>query len=334
MSIIKPTPRLAKAILEAPVKIDLSGVAPPDARIVKALAARINVTSTTGLLSDLTGVRECTIDGALYRMRTRNAMSPGYLKAVRYLEQFYAGLRNPIPTVRRFYTANKVQRPQLQVDFLADKPTKRTLFLTSHVDSTVGRPKVEELDAPGADDDGTGTVAQMLIFATLADLRAAGVPININVRGVHFGSEEQQLLGSKQYVAELKNETGIEVIGQLQLEMMGYDGDKSRRVDLHDDEDQNGSHALVESLMRSATAHGFDLGIRDLHVFNPYRPSDHRPFLTAGYRAVCISEDSSDHGVNPNMHTAHDTIDKLDMAYFVDVARFCGAGAIDLALAG
>lgn len=329
---IKPTPRLKKAILQAPVKINLSGISAPDPRIVKALAARINVASTTGLLSDLTGVRDCTIDGAAYRMRSRNAMSPGYLMAVRYLEQFYAGLR--IPTERRFYTANKVERPQLQVNFLADKPTKRTLFVTSHVDSTVGRPRTEELEAPGADDDGTGTVANMLIFATLADLRAAGVPINCNVRGVHFGSEEQQLLGSKKYAADLKSETGIEVIGQLQLEMMGYDGDKSRRVDLHDDEDQNGSHALVESLMRSATAHGFDLGIRDLHVFNPYRPSDHRPFLAAGFRAVCISEDSSDAGVNPHMHSIEDTIDKLDMPYFVDVARFCGAGVIDLAMAG
>lgn len=330
---IKPLPRLAQAIRSAPVKINLKGLTAPDQRVVTALAARINVPGVTKLLSDLSGINEVTIGGKSYRIRTRNAMTTGYLMAVQYVQDFYTGLG--LTCDRLSYPVNGTTRPQLSALFPASNPTKRTLFVTSHLDSTVGKPRQEEDVAPGCDDDLTGAVANMLIAATMVDLRAMGIEFNCNVRFLQFGSEEQQLLGSKHYAAQLAaNETDLDVIGQLQLEMMGYDGDKSRRVDIHDDEDCNGSHALAESMIRSAVRYGADLAIYDLHVFNPYRPSDHRPFLAKGYRALCISEDSSNEGVNPNMHSVHDTLDKLDLPYYVDVARFCGGGAIDLAIAG
>ncbi len=322
--------RLTKALAKGPVPIDLSGLTGPDDRVVAAVNSRITVSNALTLLNDITGQTATIVDGESCSIVTRNSISTGYELAIRYLEQFYRGLT--LRTQRKNYKVQALTRPNLEAFFPADKPTRRTLIVGSHVDSTAGSPKLPEDAAPGADDDGTGTVAAMLLAATLNDLRKAGLIFNCNVRIAHFGSEELVLIGSTQYVEDIAEED-IEVIGMLQLEMMGYDGSKERRVDLHDDGDKNGSHSLVESLIRSAVRYGADLAIKDLHVFNPYRPSDHRPFLAAGHKAVCISEDSTNHGVNPNMHSTEDTVDKLDMPYFVDVARFVTGGTIDICTA-
>ena len=116
----------------------------------------------------------------------------------------------------------------------------------------------------------------------------------------------------------------------LMLEMMGYTGDKTNRVDFHDDGDAK-SHELAAVLMAVAKAYNLTLKTMDMHRHYPDRPSDHWNFLRNKFAAVCISEDSSNRGINPNMHTVKDLLEAIDQGFYAEVVRMIVVGVAELA---
>jgi Zn-dependent M28 family amino/carboxypeptidase len=85
------------------------------------------------------------------------------------------------------------------------------------------------------------------------------------------------------------------------------------------------SQPLIERLVE--TAHTYtDLTVQtSLHFFN----SDHVPFITAGIPAVLLIEGND--SANAAVHTARDTLDRVDVALMTDIVRMNMAAVLELA---
>ena len=96
-----------------------------------------------------------------------------------------------------------------------DEPGGRTYVMSSHYDSRNSDNADGTRDAPGADDNGSGTSAVIEAARALA-----GLPVHATVVFATYDAEEQGLFGSAHHAAALK-EAGIDVQGDLNNDIVG-----------------------------------------------------------------------------------------------------------------
>jgi len=291
---------------------------------VAALLAAIQQSDVEKALRELSGEVPVSINGKTVTLKTRNSYHGNIELAMQYLEQFYASIG--LKSTRHEYKVRGRKMYNLIVEFTGAVNPKKVLYLGAHLDSTAGWPWQSEDAAPGADDDGTGTVGMMEIAKALLKTKP-----DCTIRLCHFTGEEQGLYGSyaySDYVSRIKDET---VIGMIEMDMIGYCGRPGNRVDVHDDVDKNGSHKLVVLLTQNAAKYGLNLNVFDTHNHAVQDRSDHAGFSDHGYMAVLVSEEFTDEGFNPNYHTTGDRVASINFPYMVDVIRMVLAGTCELA---
>lgn len=306
--------------------IDLSNLAPADARVA-AVLANIQVADVTDKLKTLSGEQSVVVGGNTVTIATRNTFTKEILVAMEYLEQYYLSIGIPKDQIKRVpYTVSGRTFYNLVVTLPGRVNKDKVLVIGSHLDSTAGSTHRAEKVAPGADDDASGTSAVMETVRALKDL-----PLGCTVQLCHFTGEEQGLWGSYAYSDQLaKAKTNI--IAMLQMDMIGYRHDPANpRVDVHDAVNRNGSHALVEHLTRNVARYGLKLNVFDTHNHEVEDRSDHAGFLDHGWKAVLISEEFSDKGFNPAYHSTGDRIKIMNVPYMVEIIRMVVATAADLA---
>ncbi|HEV2747698.1 MAG TPA: M28 family peptidase [Allosphingosinicella sp.] len=181
--------------------------------------------SHAGPLSALTGT-EARLAADLRRHVTAVASEPhnvGYPEALErsalYIEQTLAGLGHEVR--RHPFSAAGQQVRNLEVVIEPAAGRAETLVIGAHYDSCC--------DAPGANDNGTGTAAVIELARSLAALRGKS---SLRIRLVLFVNEEPpffktNLMGSLIYARRLK-ETGEPVLGMMSLETLGYYSDEER----------------------------------------------------------------------------------------------------------
>jgi len=96
-----------------------------------------------------------------------------------------------------------------------DDPGGRTYVMSSHYDSRNSDNADATRDAPGADDNGSGTVAVLEAARVMADL-----PMHATIVFATYDSEEQGLFGSAHHAAVLKA-AGADVEGDLNNDIIG-----------------------------------------------------------------------------------------------------------------
>ena len=194
--------------------------------------------------------------------------------------------------------------------------------------------------APGADDNGTGTVAVLAVARALAD-----VPTARTVRFVLFSGEEQGLVGAKADAAKLKA-AGTDVALMVNMDMVGRssppgpDGDapeptfppvtaapdaagEPRAIYVESDE----GHAVPTNDAASqkwgdrleAIVYRYGLGVSRGKLY----ATDYMPFEAAGYPAVGLYDGSD---TEPFYHNAADTPAVVDADYHARAA----SAALDL----
>src|SRR6185369_10145449 len=105
-----------------------------------------------------------------------------------------------------------------------DEPGGRTYVMSSHYDSRNSDNADITQDAPGADDNGSGTSAVIEAARVMA-----GLPTHATVIFATYDSEEQGLLGSAHHAAALKA-AGVDVQGDLNNDIIGASvGDQGER---------------------------------------------------------------------------------------------------------
>lgn len=137
-------------------------------------------------------------------------------RSARYLERVLAGLGYEVRPQRFRAGGAEVRNIEAVVE-PADEAAE-TLVVGAHYDSA--------FDAPGANDNGTGSAAVLELARMLADLRGRS---KLRIRLVLFVNEEPPFfqteeMGSLVYARALKAK-GERVMGMMSLETMGYYSD-------------------------------------------------------------------------------------------------------------
>jgi hypothetical protein len=161
-------------------------------------------------------------------------------------------------------------------------------------------------NAPGADDDASGTAVALEAAKILSQYR-----FNSTIKFAAWTVEEMGLIGSQRWVKNAAKEN-MNIGAYLNFDMIGYDPGNNMGLDIG----ANSDSVWISDEMISVNEN-YSIGL-DITTGGGSSASDHASFWQWGYDAVeCIESDFN----TPNYHTVNDTIDKLNMVFDTKVTQ-------------
>jgi hypothetical protein len=228
---------------------------------------------------------------------------------------------------------------------------KRIVLVTGHYDSRVTDILDATSPAPGANDDGSGTVVSLECARVLSKLKFRSTIVFLTVAG-----EEQGLNGSTHF-AKMAKEQGWNIIAVLNNDIVGGDkgaGQDPRVVRVFSEgvpataddkqlkqirslggESDSPSRELARYVAEMGAA--YDPGVKPLLVFRLdryLRGGDHYAFNQQGYTAVRFTEYREDFNHQHQTLRTENGVEYGDLARFVDfdyVAKVARLNALTLA---
>ena len=259
----------------------------------------------------------------------------------------------------------RITRPTEIVNVVATLPgtqaasKDRYYVVSGHYDSRVTDVMNATADAPGANDDASGTAAVMELACVMSRHKFDASLVFMTV-----AAEEQGLYGSGDYAAKAKA-AGMNVAGMLNNDIIGSSHDEHGKLDNREvrlfaegvppvKETTPALRTLLQtggendSITRQLARHVKETGERYVPGFKVniiyrrdryLRGGDHSPFLDAGYAAVRFTEPHEDFNhQHQDLRTENgkkigDLPEYMDPAYIAQVARVNAASLATLALA-
>lgn len=155
-------------------------------------------------------------------------------------------------------------------------------------------------DAPGADDDASGTAVALEAAKILSQYR-----FNATIKFAAWTAEEVGLVGSERWAVNAAK-TGLTIGAYLNFDMIGYDPDNKMGLNIG----YNTESIWISDEMVSINEN-YSIGL-NISTAQGGGASDHASFWAWGYPAVeCIEHEFN----TPNYHTTNDTVDKLNMEF-------------------
>ena len=212
---------------------------------------------------------------------------------------------------------------------------KRIVLVTGHYDSRNSDTLDVSGDAPGANDDGSGTAVSLECARVLSKMKFPATIVFLTVAG-----EEQGLNGSKHFAKMAKDE-GWDLEAVLNNDIVG--GDKSaeqdhsvvrvfsegvpaaateqdlRRIRDLGGESDSGSRQLARYI--DEVGRTYDAGVKPMLVFRLdryLRGGDHYSFQQQGFSAVRFTEYRED------FHHQHQNVRTENGVEYGDTAKVCG----------
>lgn len=210
--------------------------------------------------------------------------------------------------------------------------SEAALIVAAHYDTVPG--------SPGADDNASG-LAVLLEVARRVTQRSLSRPVHF----IAFGLEEEDLLGSRAYVADLIA-TGRPVHGAIVLECVGYarNEEGSQKVPpgipvavptvgnflaVIGNEGSTSLTLAVEQAMKSHLPMVPLVVPGNGELLPDTRRSDHTAFWERGFPAVMLTDTANFR--NPHYHRPTDSIGTLNLDFLASVVNGVAAAVIDLA---
>lgn len=221
-------------------------------------------------------------------------------------------------------------------NIVADAPGRvdpnRLILVMGHLDSISYPLNNAGANAPGADDNGSGSASLLAMAEALRN-----VPLAFTVRFVWFTGEEQGYWGSRPYAQALAAQHA-NIVAAINLDMFGYDSNDDRVVEVHTGTGSN-NRRLGEYLAAANQLYGLNLTIEHKATSAAYF-SDHRSFWEQGYTSLLVienffdgsSEDPRPRDRNPAYHAVADRVNLMDFPYVTAIARMGMAAALHLAI--
>ncbi|MGK5682804.1 M28 family peptidase [Actinoplanes sp. URMC 104] len=184
---------------------------------------------------------------------------------------------------------------------LADAPRRRgdsgtgpVVMVSAHYDTVIG--------APGANDDGSGTVLCLELARVLRKL-----PTTARLRFALWGSEEQGLIGSRYYVAQLPQAERDRIRAVFQNDMVATSWDPATRYWLLSFDGL--ANRATDEVAAAAVRLGYQPRISPVTLRGS---SDHQSFQEVGIAAANFSwrGEAAPSLLEPPYHTPEDTIAK------------------------
>ena len=189
------------------------------------------------------------------------------------------------------------------------------------------------VDAPGANDNGSGTALTMELARVLAE---SGLQFDATLVFALWAGEEQGLFGSRAHAQRIAGEK-LTVDAVLNNDIVGNSRGGSGAADggmvrlYSNGPEDSPSRALARYVQRAAALYVPSHRVRLMAREDRFsRGSDHSSFNHHGFPAVVFRE------ANENFEKQHaptDTVDGVDAAYLARNARINAAAAASLALA-
>jgi Zn-dependent M28 family amino/carboxypeptidase len=234
----------------------------------------------------------------------------------------------------------------------------RVYVVSGHYDSMCTSPTDAECDAPGANDDASGTAAVLEMARVMSKRSFDATIVFMAVAG-----EEQSLLGSTHFAEEAKK-SGVNIEGMFTNDIVGNtlggNGVRDRKtlrvfsegVPSNETEEEartrrsvggendSASRQLARFIKETADTYLKDFQVKLFYRRDRYgRGGDHIPFLERGYAAVRFTEPNEDYNhQHQNVRTENgtqygDLPEFVDFEYVANVARVNCAALAALASA-
>ena len=219
-----------------------------------------------------------------------------------------------------------------QASVIATIPGKsnKTIAIGAHQDSTnLFLPTV--LPAPGADDDGSGTVTILeALRVLLEDPTVANGSAPNTIEFHWYAAEEAGLLGS-QAIFSSYSRAGRDVKAMLQQDMTGYvqgtlDAGKEESVGVITDFVDPGLTEFIKKVIETYC------DIPWVATKCGYACSDHASASKAGYPSAFVIESEFGYS-DKRIHTTEDKVEYLDFEHMLQHAKLTLSFALELAMA-
>jgi len=182
-----------------------------------------------------------------------------------------------------------------------DQTSDEIYIVCGHYDSVPG--------SPGADDDGSGTIATIAAAYIMSQYS-----FDHTIRFVTFSGEEQGLLGSERYVQEAYS-NGDNIVATLNVDMIGFaeTENQGNNIKIYHNDDSNW---LVDFTDDIADQYNEYINL-DVIPSGWSWGSDHYYFWEYGYDALFYHE----YEFNHYYHSPQDTIENMNITYDVKCSR-------------
>lgn len=218
----------------------------------------------------------------------------------------------------------------------------RRVYISGHYDTVNLRGAVaagtnaqpnHDVDAPGANDDGSGTALTMELARIFAE---SGLEFDATLVFIAWAGEEQGLIGSMAHATALADAKGI-VEANLNNDIVGsslggsgmVDGESVKVYSLGPEDSM--SRSLARYVARIAALYVPSHSIRLMAREDRFgRGSDHSSFTANNFPAVVFREANENYR---RQHSFDDKIEGMDFTYLAQNARVNAAAAASIALA-
>lgn len=235
---------------------------------------------------------------------------------------------------------------------------ERVYLVSGHYDSMCSSPTDAKCDAPGANDDASGTAAVIEMARVMSKRKFDATIIFMTVPG-----EEQGLLGAT-YFAQKAKDDKIDIEAMFTNDIVGgvtsfknaanrqavrvfSEGVPSNETEQEANirrgtggENDSASRQMARFIKETADLYSPKFSVQMIYRRDRYlRGGDHIPFLERGFTAVRFTETNEDYDhQHQNVRTENgkffgDTIEFVDFEYIANVTRINAASLARLALA-
>jgi hypothetical protein len=188
-------------------------------------------------------------------------------------------------------------------------------------------------DAPGANDNGSGTALTMELARVFA---SSGLDFDATLVFALWAGEEQGLFGANAHAQRMRAQKTVidavfnnDIVGNVRALGGGTNADTVRVYSAGPEDSP--SRALARYVGQQAAAYVPAHRVRLLAREDRFnRGSDHQPFRQEGFPAIVFREMAENIA---RQHSALDTLDGVDVGYLRQNARVNAAAAASLALA-
>ncbi len=263
-----------------------------------------------------------------------------------YLQEKGRRVPNAINITNVIATLKGIRNPQ------------RVYVVSGHYDSMCGNPSDGECDAPGANDDGSGTAAVIEMARVMSKRK-----FDATIKFMTVAGEEQGLLGASHF-AEQAKENKMDIEAMFTNDIIGgiktfkdrpdrnsvrvfAEGVPSSETDAEagirrsvGGENDSPARQLGRYIYQAALVYSPEFKVQLIYRRDRYlRGGDHIPFLEQGFAAVRFTETHEDYDhQHQNVRTENgkfygDTPEYIDFGYIASVTKINVASLASLALA-
>jgi hypothetical protein len=276
---------------------------------IQAMIDQVDGDTLYRYVGDLSGEWPATIGGISYTITTRHTDSgESSQKATQYAYEHLESLG--LEASYHYWSGSGHSSRNVIAEFAGAMHRDEIYVLSAHLDNMP-----TGTTAPGADDNASGAAAVLVAADILSQYEW-----DCTLRFALWTGEEQGLWGSHYYAQQASN-NGENIVGVLNLDMIGWDGIEGPDIDLH--ANQSLTPTLDLAQLFSDVVGIYELNLAPQIVPNGIARSDHGSFWDYGYPAILGIEDydPNGHDFNPYYHSQQDLLEHLNVDYFTEFVK-------------